>query len=39
MNITLSIPEEAVKSARNYAEKHGTSLNQMVKEHLKSLSH
>lgn len=34
MNITLSISEEMLRDARDYAEKHGTSVNQMVREHL-----
>ena len=39
MNVTLSIPEDVVKQARRYAEKHGTSLNQMIREHLSGLTH
>ncbi|MBQ9366350.1 MAG: hypothetical protein IJT83_01115 [Victivallales bacterium] len=38
MNITLSIPDDVVVNAREYAKKHGTSLNQMVREHLKRFS-
>ena len=38
MNITLSIPDEIVVNAREYAKRHGTSLNQMVRDHLKSFS-
>ncbi len=38
MNITLSIPDDVVANARDYAKKHGTSLNQMVREHLKRFS-
>ena len=39
MNVTLSIPEETVKEARLYAAKHGTSLNQLIREHLAELIH
>ena len=39
MNVTLSIPVDLVKQARRYAEKHGTSLNQMIREHLAGLTH
>ena len=38
MNITLSIPDEVVANAREYAKRHGTSLNQMVRDHLKNFS-
>ena len=38
MKITLSIPDDVVVNAREYAKKHGTSLNQMVSEHLKRFS-
>ena len=38
MNITLSIPDDVVANAREYAKKHGTSLNQMVRDHLKRFS-
>ena len=38
MNITLSIPDNIVKMAREYAKRHGTSLNQMVRDHLHSFS-
>ena len=38
MKITLSIPDDVVVNAYKYAKKHGTSLNQMVREHLKSFS-
>ena len=39
MNITLSIPDDVVVNAREYAKKHGTSLNQMIREHLRRFSH
>ena len=38
MNITLSIPDDVVMNAREYAKKHGTSLNQMVRDHLRRFS-
>ena len=38
MNITLSIPDDIVANAKEYAQRHGTNLNQMVKEYLNSLS-
>ncbi|MDH5382798.1 MAG: type II toxin-antitoxin system HicB family antitoxin [Cyclobacteriaceae bacterium] len=30
-NITLSIPEDILRRSREYAKKHGVSLNQMVR--------
>jgi len=38
MNVTLSIPDEIVAKAREYAKRHDTSLNQMVREYLKRFS-
>ncbi len=38
MNITLSAEPEIVKEARAYAAKHGTSLNQIIRDHLASLT-
>lgn len=38
MNITLSIPDVIVANAREYAKRHGTSLNQIVRDHLNRLS-
>ena len=38
MNITLSIPDEIVANAREYAKTHGTSLNQMIRDHLNRFS-
>ncbi|MBR4416490.1 MAG: hypothetical protein IKS67_06955 [Victivallales bacterium] len=38
MNITLSIPDDVVANAREYAKRHGTSLNQMVRDHLNRFS-
>ena len=38
MNITFSISDDIVANARKYAQRHGTSLNQMVRDHLNSFS-
>ena len=38
MNITFSIPDDIVANAKEYAQRHGTNLNQMVKDYLNSLS-
>ncbi len=38
MNVTLSISEDTIRDARAYAEKHGTSVNQIIREHLDNLS-
>ena len=38
MNITLSVSPEIVKEVREYAAKHGTSLNQIIRDHLASLT-
>ncbi len=38
MNITFSIPDDIVANAKEYAERHGTSLNQMVRDYLNNLS-
>lgn len=35
-NITLSIPEDLLVKSREYARKHGKSLNDMVRELLKT---
>ncbi len=35
-NITLSIPEDLVKQGREYALKHGTTLNALIRMLLKS---
>lgn len=37
MNITLSADERIVKRARAYAQSHGTSLNQLVRDYLEAL--
>jgi hypothetical protein len=34
MNITLSADEKLIKRARNYARKHHTTLNNLVREYL-----
>jgi hypothetical protein len=38
MNITLSIDARTVGRARDYAARHGTSLNQLVRDHLARLT-
>jgi hypothetical protein len=38
MNITLSIEEEVVKRARELAQRRGKSLNEMIRDYLKSLT-
>jgi len=39
-NVTLSIPEDLLKKSRDYAEKHGTSLNEFIRLLLKqAISH
>ena len=38
MNITLSVAPEIVKEVRVYAARHGTSLNQLIRDHLASLT-
>jgi len=35
-NITLSIPEDLIKQGREYAAKHGTTLNGLIRKLLKS---
>lgn len=37
MNITLSADESLIKKARDYAGKHKTSLNNMIRDYLKRL--
>lgn len=37
MNITLSADESLIERARNYAGKHKTSLNNMIRDYLKRL--
>jgi predicted ArsR family transcriptional regulator len=38
MNITLSAEEVVIERARVWAQSHGTSLNAVIREHLKSLA-
>ncbi len=38
MNITLSIDEKLVEDARAVAQRMGTSLNQMIRDHLKQVT-
>lgn len=37
-NLTLSIDEKTIERARNAAQAMGTSLNQVVREHIERLS-
>ena len=37
MNITLSAKEELINKARDYASKHGTTLNSMIREFLEKI--
>ncbi|PYT30200.1 MAG: MerR family transcriptional regulator [Acidobacteria bacterium] len=38
MNITLSIDDEVIRSARRRAEAMGTSVNQLVRDYLEQLA-
>ncbi len=38
MNITLSANEELIKKARNYAKRHNTSLNKLIRAHLEQIT-
>lgn len=38
MNITLSADEHVIERARAWAQAHGTSLNTVIRDHLKSLA-
>lgn len=38
MNLTLSVDDEVVQSARRRAESLGTSINQLVREYLEQLA-
>lgn len=38
MNITLSVDESCIKRSREYAGKHGTSLNQLIRDYLNNLT-
>jgi plasmid stability protein len=35
-NVTLSIPEDLIKQGRNYARRHATSLNALIRELLRT---
>jgi plasmid stability protein len=35
-NITLSIPEELIRKGREYASRHGTTLNALIRQLLKN---
>lgn len=37
MNITLSAEEKIVERSRDYAAKHGTSLNQMIRDYMEQI--
>ena len=37
MNITLSADEKLIEKVRNYANKHNTTLNGLIREHLKKI--
>lgn len=38
MNITFSANEELIKKAREYAKRHNTSLNNLIRAHLEQIS-
>jgi hypothetical protein len=38
MNITLSASEKLIEKSREYARRHDTSLNNLIREYLKKLS-
>lgn len=38
MNITLSADKELIEKVRDYAAQHGTSLNQIIREHLEEIA-
>ena len=38
MNITLSADKELISNSRRYAEKHNTTLNNLVREYLKHIT-
>lgn len=38
MNITLSVNKDLVEISRNYAKKHNTTLNSLVREYLKRIA-
>ena len=38
MSITLSAPTELIRDVRIYAERHSTSLNAIIREHLEKIA-
>ncbi len=38
MNITLSADQDTIAKSRQYAKKHGTSLNSIIRNYLKKIS-
>jgi hypothetical protein len=38
MNVTLSMDEELIVRARRLADRKGTSLNQLIRDHLEALT-
>lgn len=38
VNITLSADEDVVRRTREYATEHGTTLNQLVRDYMESLT-
>lgn len=38
MNITLSADDATIQRTREYAARHGTSLNQLLREHMERLA-
>lgn len=38
MNMTLSVSEEVLRNACGYAEEHGTSVEQIIRDYLSGLS-
>jgi hypothetical protein len=38
MNITLSADERVIKKSREYARRHNTSLNQLIRDYLKRVA-
>jgi len=38
MNITLSAEQKLIKKTRDYAARHGTSMNSMIREYMKRVT-
>lgn len=38
MNVTLSVDEDLIARARRFAERRGTSLNQLIRDYLEELT-